>query len=83
MKAPLGLGRERGNWSKTPRKAHSLSTYPMTLKSQINVALLWVSGFLPFALLLGIVFLSVAALSSDVAPPGHVDEICSTTKGAR
>lgn len=67
MELPLGLGRERGNWNKALRKAHSLSAYPMTLKSQINVALLWVSGFLLLALLLGIVFLSAAVLSSDVA----------------
>lgn len=41
-----GLGRERGNWSKTLRKAHRLSAYPVTLKSQMNDSLLQVLALL-------------------------------------
>ena len=53
----------------------------MTLKSQMKVSVL---GFLQLlALSLGVVFLSVAALSPIVAPPAHSHEICGTTKWAR
>lgn len=64
MNTPRGLGRERGNWCKTLSKAHRLSAYPLTLKSQMNNSLLQVLDFLQLlALSLGKVFPSVGVLS--------------------
>lgn len=64
VNTPRGLGRERGNWCKTLSKAHRLSAYPVTLKSQMNDSLLQVLDFLQLlALSLGKVFPSVGVLS--------------------
>lgn len=57
---------------------------PMTLKNQMKVSLPGMLGFLQLlALLLGVLFLSVAALSPILAPPGHSHEIYGTKKYAR
>lgn len=59
-------------------------TCPMTQKIQIKVTLTGLLDFLQLlALLLGVLFLSVAAVTPIVATPGRSHKICSTTKCAR